>query len=258
MCGGFGIFLACRARKPSEAEVALRKSVELEPNYLTSIRTLGILLYCEMHEENEAIMHLRRAHQLAPKDAVTTAILAACIRGSKAEDESSPVLMDASREASSVRSFLNGARTTAFWEDPYRICDLVEKADISNELVRLHRAVALAQIGDFPRASVAFEDSLTGDPIELLAMGRRALQVFLASGVRNGRVRDCLELLDRKEWKKMPGGRSMKRFGQFENGSGEYLKRVAVEIRGPALEILRRIAPSLPGLHAPAKGRITQ
>jgi hypothetical protein len=35
-----------------------------------------------------------------------------------------------------------------------------------------------------------------------------------------------------------------------EEGSGEYLKRVAVEIREPALVLLRRIAPELPGVPA--------
>jgi hypothetical protein len=33
-----------------------------------------------------------------------------------------------------------------------------------------------------------------------------------------------------------------------EEGSAQCLKRVAVEIRFPALEILRRIAPQLPDL----------
>ena len=113
----------------------------------------------------------------------------------------------------------------------------------------MHRAVALAQLGDFPRASVALDDALVGDPIDLLASGRRVLDVFFAAAVRNGRVRDCLELLDKKEWKDAwrPIYEALR---AVEAGSGEYLKRVAVEIRGPALEILRRIAPELPGLSA--------
>src|SRR5260370_27532139 len=81
------------------------------------------------------------------------------------------------------------------------ICDLVEERDRSNPHARLHRAVALAQLGDFPRASVALEDALAGDPIDQLSTGREALDVFFAAAVRSGRVRDCLELLDKKEWK---------------------------------------------------------
>ncbi|MDQ2948890.1 MAG: hypothetical protein M3Y27_23595, partial [Acidobacteriota bacterium] len=106
---------------------------------------------------------------------------------------------------------------------------------------------ALAQLGDFPRASVALEDALIGDPIDLLASGRRALEVFFAAAVRSGRARDCLELLDKKEWKDAwrPFYEALK---AVEVGSGEYLKRIAVEIRQPAMLIVRRIAPELPGL----------
>jgi len=69
--------------------------------------------------------------------------------------------------------------------------------------------------------------------------------VFFAVAVKNGRVRDCLELLDKKEWKDAwrPIYEALK---AVEAGSGEYLKRVAVEIREPAQQILRRIAPELP------------
>jgi hypothetical protein len=120
-----------------------------------------------------------------------------------------------------------------------------------NEQARLHRAAALAQLRDFPRASVALEDALVGDPIDLLASGRRALEVFFAAAVRSGRVRDCLELLDKKAWKDAwrPIYEALR---AVEAGSADYLKRVAVEIRDPALVILRRIAPELPGLPARA------
>jgi hypothetical protein len=113
----------------------------------------------------------------------------------------------------------------------------------------LYRAVALAQIGDFPRASVAFEDALAGDPIDLLSIGQRALETFLATAVRNGRVRDCLDAIDKKDWKDAwrPIYEALR---AVEAGSAEYLKRVAVEIRDPALVILRRIAPQLPDLPA--------
>jgi hypothetical protein len=68
-----------------------------------------------------------------------------------------------------------------------------------------------------------------------------------AAAVRNGRVRDCLELLDKKEWKDAwrPIYEALR---AVEEGSAQYLKRVAVEIRTPALTILRRIAPKLPDL----------
>ena len=39
------------------------------------------------------------------------------------------------------------------------ICDLVLERDSSNALAQLYRAVALAQLGDFPRASVALDDA---------------------------------------------------------------------------------------------------
>lgn len=60
-------------------------------------------------------------------------------------------------------------------------------------------------------------------------------------------MRDCIELIDKKEWKDAwrPYYEALQ---AVVAGSAEYLKRVAVEIRTPALLILRRIAPELRGL----------
>jgi tetratricopeptide (TPR) repeat protein len=246
--GALGFFLACRARKPKEAEVAFRKALELEPDSSRYLRNLGELLYCELLNEKEAVDYLRRAHQLKPTDPASAGIFAACVGGPEAGIEL-------------LRVFLEAAHGAGFWDEilglcqdyaPFGkillgICDLVQEHDRSNLFVRLHRAVAVAQLDDFPRASVALEDALVGDPIDLLATGRKALEVFFAAAVRNGRVRDCIEILDRKEWRDAwrPIYEALR---SVEAGSGEYLKRVAVEIREPALLILRRIAPVLPGL----------
>ena len=94
---------------------------------------------------------------------------------------------------------------------------------------------------------MAFEDALTGDPIDLLSIGQRAIETILAAAVKSGRVRDCLDAIDKKDWKDAwrPIYEAVR---AVEEGSAEYLKRVAVEIRGPALQILRRIAPKLADL----------
>jgi hypothetical protein len=91
---------------------------------------------------------------------------------------------------------------------------------------------------------VALEDALTGDPIDLLQMGQRALETFFAAAVKAERVRDCIEVINKKEWKDAwrPIYEALR---AVEEGSAQYLKRVAVEIRTPALTILRRIAPRL-------------
>jgi len=110
--------------------------------------------------------------------------------------------------------------------------------------VKLYRAVALGQLREFPRASVAFEDALTEDPIELLKNGQQAIETVLTAAVKSGRLRDFVEVLDRKDWKDAwrPIYEALR---AAETGSAEYLKRIAVEVRTPALEILRRIAPDL-------------
>ena len=94
---------------------------------------------------------------------------------------------------------------------------------------------------------MALEDALTGDPIDLLSMGQRALETFFAAAVKSERVRDCLEVIDKKKWKDAwrPIYEALR---AVEEGSAQYLKRIAVEIRVPALVILRRIAPRLPDL----------
>jgi hypothetical protein len=128
-----------------------------------------------------------------------------------------------------------------------RLCDLVQEHDSPNTYVRLHRAVALAQLGDFPRASVALEDALVGDPLELLSWGRKALETFFAAAVKNGRAPDCLDVIEKKEW--IDAWRPIyEALKSVEAGSSDHLKRVAVEIRVPAREILQRIAPDLAGL----------
>ena len=95
---------------------------------------------------------------------------------------------------------------------------------------------------------MALEDALTGDPIGLLSIGQRALETFFAAAAKAERVRDCLELLDKKDWKDAwrPIYEALR---AVEEGSAQYLKRVAVEIRTPAETILRRIAPRLAPPH---------
>jgi tetratricopeptide (TPR) repeat protein/GTPase SAR1 family protein len=243
--GQLGFLLACRAGRPQDAEVAFRNSVRLAPDNARDIRNLGVLLYCELAAPEEAEVYLGRAHQLSVGDHVSTAILAAALRGSETVHEQPRISIDVAREAGFWDELLGLCQNYApFGKILLGICDLVQERDNSNRFVRLYRAVALAQLGDFPRASVALEDALTGDPIDLLSMGQRALETFLAAAVRSGRVRDCIELIDKKEWKDAwrPIYEALR---AVEAGSAEYLKRIAVEIRVPALVILRRIAPQV-------------
>jgi tetratricopeptide (TPR) repeat protein len=234
--------------KSKEAEYALRKAVELDADDSRSLHSLAVAIYCDRENVKEAMGYLRQAIEIDPLDAVSAAILLACPGKSKLPKKLLPALIDASREGSLWSSLWELCRNyPPFGKILLGICDIVQKRDSSNEFARLHRALALAQLNDFPRASVALEDALTGDPIELLAWGREALETFFAAAVRNGRVRECLDVLDKKEWKDAwrPIYEALK---AVEAGSGDYLKRVAVEIREPATMILRRIAPELRGL----------
>jgi Flp pilus assembly protein TadD len=243
-----GIFLACRAARPKEAEVAFRNAVQLGPDNFRTIRNLGVLLYCELGEPKEAVAYLDRAHLLDPGNSISAAILAAAVRDSETSPDQLPIFIDAARGADFWNEVLDLCRNYApFGKILLSICDLVQERDPSNRFARLYRAVALAQLRDFPRASVALEDALTGDPIDLLSIGQRALETFLAAAVKSERVRDCLEAIDKKDWKDAwrPIYEALR---AVEAGSAEYLKRVAIEIRTPALVIFRRIALRLPDL----------
>ena len=223
----------------------MRNSVRFGPDNSINLRDLGELLFCELAESEEATVYLGRAHQLQPDDPVSAAILAAALRDSAPANEQIPISVDAARGVGFWNELLDLCRNYApFGKLLLGICDLVQEGDNSNRFVRLYRAVALAQLRDFPRASVSLEDALTGDPIDLLSIGQGALETFLAAAVRSGRVRDCLELIDKKEWKDAwrPIYEALR---AVETGSAEYLKRIAVEIRDPALKILRRIAPKV-------------
>jgi len=199
-------------------------------------------------EPKEAMAYLARAHQLDPEDPISAAVLAASLRDSEPTQEQIPISIAEARRAGFWDELLGLCQNYApFGKLLLGICDLVQDRDDANRFVRLYRAVALAQLRDFPRASVALEDALTGDPIDLLSIGQRALETFFAAAVRSERVRDCLELIDKKDWKDAwrPIYEALR---AVEAGSAEYLKRIAVEIRTPALLILRRIAPQIPDL----------
>jgi Flp pilus assembly protein TadD len=246
--GILGVFLACQAGRPKDAEVAFRNAVQFGPDDFRHVRNLGVLLYCELAEPKEAAGYLRRAHQIDPEDPVSAAILAASLRDSETAHEQLPISIDAARGGDFWNELLDLCRNyPPFGKILFGICDLVQQRDPSNRFARLYRAVALAQLRDFPRASVALEDALTGDPIDLLSIGQRALETFLLAAVKSVRVRDCLEMIDKKGWKDAwrPIYEALR---AVEADSAQYLKRIAVEIRVPALVILRRIAPLLPNL----------
>jgi tetratricopeptide (TPR) repeat protein len=251
--GNLGLFLACQAGRPKEAEVAFRNSVQLGPDDLLCVRNLGVLLYSELAAPEEAVVYLSRAHQLKPEDPISGVILAATIQDSETARDQLPIFIDAANGADFWDQLLTLCRNYApFGKILLGICDLVQERDPSNRFVPLYRAVAHAQLGDFPRASVALEDALTGDPIDLLQIGQRALETFFAGAVKSERVHDCLEAIRKKDWKDAwrPIYEALR---AVEEGTAQYLKRVAVEIRTPALTILRRIAPGLPDLPERAK-----
>jgi hypothetical protein len=242
-----GVILACGVNKPEEAEAAFRKATELIPDEPKTLRNLGVLLYCQVLNEEEAVEYLRRAADLEPSDPVSAAVLGACSEPG-AQRELAPVFMGASSEWDFWNELLDLiGNYPPFGKIFARICDLIENQRESKGMARLCRAVAFAQLGDFPRASVALEDALLGDPIDLLATGRKALEIFLAAAVRNNRAQECVELIDKKGWKDAwrPIYEALR---AVESGSTEYFKRIAVEIRDPAMIMLRRIAPELQGL----------
>jgi tetratricopeptide (TPR) repeat protein len=246
--GLFGVFLAGQAGRPKDAEVALLTSLQFEPDNSLSNRNLGVLLYCELAEPKKALVYLHRAQQLDPEDPVSAAILAVSVRDPRTAHKQLQIFVDAAREVEFWNELLDLCRNyPPFGRILLGICDLVQERDPSNRFVPLYRAVAHAQLGDFPRASVALEDALTGDPIDLLQIGQRALETFFAAAVKSERVRDCLEAIDKKDWKDAwrPFYEALR---AVEEGSAQYLKRIAVEIRYPAETILRRIAPRTPDL----------
>ena len=124
------------------------------------------------------------------------------------------------------------------------ICDWYESQNGPTHTTRVNRAFALANRGDFPRAAIAFEDALVGDPLDLYKSESVAIVEFLAAAVKHGRVRDCLDVLDKRGWKDVwrPIYEALK---AAEAGTPEYLKKVAVEIREPAEFLLGEIAQDL-------------
>jgi hypothetical protein len=216
--------------------MACRKAIELNPTFAGSWNTLGSILGQTPGRRADAEMAFRRAIELAPGAAVlwNNLLILLALTPERAAD-AEMVSRETCQTFPSFGRILLG------------ICDLVQERDNSDRFARLYRAVALGQLGDFPRASVALEDALTGDPIDLLSIGQGAIETFPAAAVTSGRVRDCLDLIDKKKDWKDAWRPIYEALQAVEAGSAEYLKRIAVEIRNPALEILRRIAPQLPG-----------
>jgi tetratricopeptide (TPR) repeat protein len=250
MWGLYGIFLACRVKEPNGAEAAFRKSIELTPDTAV-MRNLGVLLYCQLDREDEGVEFIRQACQLDGDDPVpeslARAILAACLHGSGRADNSVALPVEDLREASRWDELGDLCKEYApFGKILHSLCVLVEKEDVDNRYAPLWRASALAQLEDFPRAIVALQDALVGDPVDLLSWGRNAVEIILAAAVRHARVGDCLEVIEKLGW--IDAWRPIyEALRAVESGSADHLKRVAVEIHEPAKSILLRIAPDLPG-----------
>jgi len=115
---------------------------------------LGLLLYCEGDDE-EAVRFLRRAFAKPTQTTLNTAILAACVPDTEASDLISS-LIDQFDLPEFWSAFLKLCDVYApFGKIVARMSDLVLKRDSSNQFARLHRAVAFAQLDEFPRATVA-------------------------------------------------------------------------------------------------------
>ena len=80
---GLGIFLACRAHKPRDAEAAFRNAIRLQPNDADVTRNLGKVPDRDLGDLKGGSEHLERAHQLRPNDPITAAIAAAAKRGAE-------------------------------------------------------------------------------------------------------------------------------------------------------------------------------
>ena len=207
-------------------------------------RNLGVLLYCEA-DVPKAIRLLREAYELEPANLMSATIVVACSDLWKSPGGAPASIHAAAAGSGFWLALLDLCRNYApFGGILLKICDLIHSQDPSNRFVPLYRAVAQAQIADFPRATVTFEDALTGDPIDLLSIGQRAIETFLAAAVRHGRIGEAIEAIGKKGWKDAwrPIHEALR---AAESGSPEYLKRVAVEIRDPASVILGRIAPNI-------------
>lgn len=243
----YGFVLACRGGQIDKAEAAFRRAGDLNPNCAEAFQNLGILLFCERGQEKEGIEYLRlacRPDLTDPVSADVTAVIRmACVGDS---DEIAKFFAGETRPGMWNRLLEFCSDYAPFGKILLRLCNLVLEVDPSNEQSNLYRAVALAQIRDFPRALVALEDALLGDPIDQLAKGRTALEIFFAAAVRNDRTEECREIIARKNW--IDAWRPIyEALKAVEAGSARYLKKIAVEIREPATLILKRIAPELPG-----------
>ena len=243
--GRFGVFLACIADKPKEAEHAFRKAIVNKKDTISS-RNLGVLLFCELNRPEEAISYLGDAHTHDPGDPISAAVLVAALHGSGKEHEYFRIALGSVDERSFWNEMLELCRNYAhFGKILQNVCDLCLQQDSGNLFARLYLAVAHAQIRDFPRALVMLEDAFTSDPIEFLSYAQDATMTILAAAVRCGRASDCLTLIEKRNWKDAwrPIYEALR---AVEYNSAEYLKRIAVEIRLPAIKIARRIAPELP------------
>jgi Flp pilus assembly protein TadD len=240
--------LAGRGGRPAEAEQALRRALDLKPHHQGVLRQLGVLLYSQWSPA-KGMECLRQAVEKDTTEPISAAIYTAAVRLSAGAGPGlSPWWLSIADEPELWDDLLITCRRYPPFATLLRaICDLVAERSPANSFVPMFRAMALAEISDFPRASVAFEDALTGDPIELLATARDAIELFLTAAVQAGRAQEALAAIEKKGWQDAwrPIYDALK---AVEAGNADYLKRVAVEIRDLAQIMLRRIAPQLPGL----------
>ncbi len=217
-----GNLLAKLPGKTEKAERAYRKSIELDPEYALPWNNLGNLLADLPGKAEEAERAYRTSIELDPQYAASWNNLAVLLHGQEEEEQ----------------AWLQAGRHAAGSEHGTTISD--------NQYEFLRRTL---DSKGFLQAAASLQRFLAGTPPEFHELDWQGVLDFAQICIAANHAADLVALLDETSWEGVAYGDRWRPLREAVNaaavGTSDALLDVAPEIRNPALEILKQIAPDI-------------
>ncbi|WP_420208611.1 tetratricopeptide repeat protein [Candidatus Electronema sp. JC] len=241
-----GSLLHYNLKRVDEAEAAYKKALEIKPNYDWCWNSLGNLLR-ELKRFDEAEIAYRKALEIKPDNSQYWFNLGVLLERLERYDEAE----NAYRKDIEIKP--TSSRYNAFAWFLYGQKDKFDEAilfaeksvELEFDLNRVHTlATLLVANNQWPEAEPHFRELLNKGDDEFFEKYWQDMLTLFKEAVCTGRAAEVLALLDEsplaERWRPL-----REALAAAKEGSVRYLNGVAPEVRHPALEILKTIAPDV-------------
>jgi len=234
-------------KRYDEAEAAYRKAIEIAPDYAECWSILSWLLFFDMKKFDKAEYALRKTLDINPDDAVCWIILCSLLERLERFDECEDTL----REAINIKPTSSGYDSLAWFlykrKDKFveAITFAQKSVELEYDLYAVHTlATLLVANNQWPEAEPHLRALLAKGEEEFFERRWQDMLTLFKEAVCTGRTAEALVLLDEsplaERWRPL-----REALAAAAEGTSRYLNGVAPEVRQPALEILKTIAPDV-------------